>query len=202
MLEPHKPRQDFEIQGGILSVIRIGLTNIDSVKNRLSKLQDQTLEVGWFEGTSYKDGTPVAGVAAVQEFGSPSMGIPPNSFFRGTIAEKQEEWAKNFNLFYKQYFMGDRTSEQVLNLVGAVVVGDVKTTISEINTPLSPVTIALRRLKDDGKKITGSTVGAVASAIAAGKTGPGELGDQSYQNKKRLVDTGYMLATLTYNVKT
>ena len=188
--------------GGILSVIKISLNSIDDIKNKLTTIQDNKLEVGWFEGTSYADGTPVAGVAAVQEFGSPKMNIPPNSFFRTTIAEQQDEWAKKFRFLYKKYFKGEKTSEQTLNLVGSVAVGDVQTTISTINTPLSPITIALRRLRDDGKQITGKTVGEVAKAIAAGETGPGELGDQSYPNKKRLNDTGYMLATLTYNVKT
>ena len=191
----------FVMRGDILSVIKISLTSIDDIKNKLTTLQDNELEVGWFEGTSYADGTPVAGVAAVQEFGSPKMNIPPNSFFRSTIAEQQDEWAKKFRFLYKQYFLGEKTSEQALNLVGSVAVGDVQTTISTINTPLSPTTIALRRLRDDGKRITGRTVGEVADAIAAGETGPGELGDQSYSNKKRLNDTGYMLATLTYNVK-
>ena len=185
-----------------MSVIKISLTSIDDIKKKLTTLQDNKLEVGWFEGTSYADGTPVAGVAAVQEFGSPKMNIPPNSFFRTTIAEQQDEWSKKFKFLYKKYFLGEKTSEQVLNLVGSVAVGDVQTTISTINTPLSPITIALRRLRDDGKPITGKTVGEVAKAIAAGETGPGELGDQSYPNKKRLNDTGYMIATLTYNVKT
>lgn len=185
----------------ILSVIKISLTNIDSIKNKLAKLQDNKLEVGWFEGTSYADGTPVAGVAAVQEFGSPKMNIPPNSFFRSTIAEQQDEWSKTFRGLYKRYFLGAATSEQTLNIVGSAVAGDVEETIKNINTPLSPVTIALRKLRDNGQKITGKTVGEVAAAINAGETGPGELGDQSYLNKKRLNDTGYMIATLTYNVK-
>ena len=185
-----------------MSVIKISLTSIEDIKKKLTTLQDNELEVGWPEGTSYADGTPVAGVAAVQEFGSPKMNIPPNSFFRTTIAEHQDEWAKTFRKLYKRYFLGAATSEQTLNIVGAVVVGEVKETITKINTPLSPITIALRRLRDNGQKITGKTVGEVAAAIDAGETGPGELGDQTFENKKRLNETGYMIATLTYNVKT
>ena len=74
--------------------------------------------------------------------------------------------------------------------------------IATISAPkLSPVTIALRRLRDDGVSINGSLVGRVARAIAEGKTGRGELGDQSYPNVKPLNDTGYMITTLTYNVR-
>ena len=186
-----------------MSVIKISLTNIEDIKNKLTTLQDNELESRLASrGHLTQTALPVAGVAAVQEFGSPKMNIPPNRFFRTTIAEQQEPWTKKFRFLYKKYFKSEKTSEQVLNLVGSVAVGDVQTTISTINTPLSPITIALRRLRDDGKQITGKTVGEVAKAIAAGETGPGELGDQSYPNKKRLNDTGYMLATLTYNVKT
>lgn len=131
------------------------------------------------------------------------MKIPPRPFFRTTIEEQNEEWAKIFNGLYKRYFKGSQTSEQVLNLVGAKVSSDVQDKISEIHAPeLRPVTIALRRLRDDGKKITGATVGAVARAIDAGETAFGQLGDQTFENKKPLNESGYMMATLTYNVKT
>ena len=186
-----------------MSVIKVDLKNIQGLKDKLAKLTSAELEVGWFEGTQYNDGTPVAGVAAVQEFGSASRAIPPRPFFRPTIAEQQGEWAKKTETILTRYIEGSLTPEQSLNVIGAMVVGDVQDKISTINSPkLSPVTIALRRLRDDGVQISGSLVGHVARAIAEGKIAEGELGDQTYPNIKPLNDTGYMLATLTYNVRT
>jgi hypothetical protein len=47
------------------------------------------LQVGFMENADpYPDGTPVALVAAVQEFGSPSNGIPPRPFMRPAVAER------------------------------------------------------------------------------------------------------------------
>jgi hypothetical protein len=186
-----------------LSVIKVDLKNIQSLKDKLVNLASAELEVGWFEGTQYNDGTPVAGVAAVQEFGSASRAIPPRPFFRPTITEQQGKWAKKTGAILGRYIEGSLTPEQSLNVIGSMFVGDVQDKISTINSPkLSPITIALRRLRDNGVQIGGSLVGQVAQAIADGETAKGELGDQTYPNIKPLNDTGYMLATLTYTVRT
>lgn len=88
----------------------------------------------------------------------------------------------------------------MLTTVGLVVQADVKNAIVGGNhKPLSPVTLALRRLKNDNVPIGKKTVGMVAAAVARGETGPGELG-QPFSNQDPLRDTGYMLATLTYEV--
>jgi len=42
----------------------------------------QSVEVGFFEDAAYDDGTPVAHVAAIQEFGYAEGGIPERPFFR------------------------------------------------------------------------------------------------------------------------
>ena len=53
-----------------------------------------TLRVGFLENAKYPDGTPVAMVAAIQDYGAPGAGIPPRPFFRNMIADKQREWPK------------------------------------------------------------------------------------------------------------
>jgi hypothetical protein len=67
-----------------------------------------TLRVGFLEGATYPDekGTPVAHVAAIQEFGSVSTTtsedgstteqviIPPRPFFRTMIADKKAGWGE------------------------------------------------------------------------------------------------------------
>ncbi len=185
-----------------ISNFKIDLSNLTRLKGKLGKIANVNINVGWFEGTQYEDGTPVAGVASIQEFGSASRSIPPRPFFRPTIDDKKEEWAEKMVTLLDGYINDDLTSEQAFNVFGSAVVGDVQSKISTISTPkLSPITIALRRLRNDGAEINGSLVGRVARAIAEGQTEKGELGDQSYPNVKPLNDTGYMLATLTYNVR-
>lgn len=51
-----------------------------------------TLRVGFLEGATYPDGTPVAMVAAIHNWGAPRAGIPPRPFFSNMIAKKQAEW--------------------------------------------------------------------------------------------------------------
>lgn len=47
--------------------------------NQLTKgLQDFKIEAGWFENTKYNDGTPVAGIAAVQNYGTVVKPIEQN----------------------------------------------------------------------------------------------------------------------------
>lgn len=47
--------------------------------NQLTKnLQDFKIEAGWFENTKYDDGTPVAGIAAVQNYGTVVKPIEQN----------------------------------------------------------------------------------------------------------------------------
>lgn len=50
------------------------------------------LKVGVLEGATYPDGTPVATVAAAQEYGTEH--IPARSFMRSTLAEKEKDWVK------------------------------------------------------------------------------------------------------------
>jgi hypothetical protein len=43
--------------------------------------------VGWFASAVYEGGQPVAGVAAVHEYGSPEKKIPPRLGMRATARE-------------------------------------------------------------------------------------------------------------------
>lgn len=58
---------------------------------KLKQLDGVETKVGWFSSARYETGQPVAGVMAIQEFGSGP--IPPRPFFRTTIAEQKQAWA-------------------------------------------------------------------------------------------------------------
>lgn len=176
------------------------LDNLKALQQRLKSIDHKELQVGWFEGARYDDSTPVAGVAAIQEFGAPSRSIPPRPFFRPTIAEKSKNWSELVAEGTKAVINGQATYDQVMNGLGLQVVGDVQKTIVTSSYPeLSPITLALRNLRDEGYQIGGALIGAVAAAIANGETGSGQIGEPS-ANTTPLNDTGIMIATMTYEV--
>lgn len=94
---------------------------------------------------------------------------------------------------------GNATVDNVFNGLGLTVQADIKNAINSTHQALSPVTLALRKLRDDGYTINGSLVGAVADAVNKGETGSGQLGAPS-SNTTPLNDTGIMMASLTYNI--
>jgi hypothetical protein len=98
-----------------------------------------TLKVGFLEGATYPDGTPVALVAAVQNFGAPAQGIPPRAFFSNMIASKSPGWGDKLARILKQN--GYRARES-LALMGAGIAGQLRQAIVDTNAPpLSPATI-------------------------------------------------------------
>lgn len=129
--------------------------------------------VGWFPSAKYEDGTPVALVALVQEFGSPKNKVPPRPFMRTTADEKKAEWQRDSHVLAKAVVNGTMPPEAVLQGLAQKAEGDVRKAISKVSTPpLSERTIAARaRRHSKGKAST-----------------------------KPLVDTGLLLNTLTSQV--
>lgn len=166
---------------------------IDALRLAVKGLDGAQGKIGWFESAKYEDGTPVAGIAAVQEFGSPSRSIPPRSFFRTTATEKRQEWAKTAETVSRAAAQGKIAPDKVMEAVVMVAEGNVRATITKIMTPpLSPITIELRRRKRAGGTVTGATVGDAAKATKSAFFNAG-----SGAEVKPLVDTGILLNTLT-----
>lgn len=99
-----------------------------------------TLRVGFLEGATYPDGTSVALVAAVQNFGGGS--VPPRPFFSNMIAKQSGGWgAKLGNLLR----LNNYDAQAALNLMGAGIKGQLQTEINETNSPpLAAATIAAK----------------------------------------------------------
>lgn len=98
------------------------------------------VDVGFLEGATYPDGTSVPMVAAVQEFGAPSVGIPPRPFFRSMIQEKSPEWPGAVAGLLKA---NDYDAEKTLGQTGAAIKGQLQQSIRDTNSPpLKPATIA------------------------------------------------------------
>jgi hypothetical protein len=173
------------------------LSKIKSALERIPReLDGKTVKAGFglLGDAAYKDGTPVAAVAAIQEYGAPARGIPPRPFMRTAIKEHQAEWNKTLADGAKAVLHGQATGHQVLEGVGLQMQGDIKLEVNGVESPpLSPVTLLLRQWRKEGRKITGKTVGEAAAAVKAGARAKG-VPDTP------LRDTGHLVDSVNYIV--
>lgn len=154
--------------------------------------------VGWFDSSKYPDqnATPVAYVAAIHEFGSPSNGIPARPYMRPTEAAEYPNWSKIMADGSKACINGKLTAQVVMTGVVKQAQDDIGKTIANVLTPpLSPVTILLRKWKKEGRTITRTTVGQAVAALNSNN--PPSLDGVS---QKPLHDTGYLATSLQSEV--
>lgn len=162
---------------------------------RAHALAQDTVKIGVLDG-KYEDGTNVAYVAAIQEYGCPERGIPPRPFFRPTIQQQQKAWADSLHSGVKGVVEGNLQPHHVLDAVGAVAEADIKQSISEVRQPpLSPITVMLRGMRqhDASLVVTGRTVGEAARRVANGETNYGA-------SDKPLEDTFTLFDSITHQV--
>lgn len=143
------------------------------IDNLIDKIASKKLEVGFFEHSAYEDGTPVAGVASIQEFGSVANHIPPRPFFNPALEENEQKYAKIMAKNFENILEGKIDASQALGQIGEFVKGDIQQSIRAVDSPpLSERTIAARAKKNSkGKAST-----------------------------KPLVDTGLMIQSVSYEV--
>lgn len=141
------------------------------LSKRLTEIGKLRASVGWHETAKYPDGTPVAGVAATQEYGSVKKNIPPRPMVRPTIAEQRNEWSRVAGLGFKAVSQNTRTPDQVVTALGELAAGDVRQKITQIMTP------------------------ELAESTKRART------RQGYKPDKPLVRSGHMLATCTSEVE-
>jgi hypothetical protein len=93
--------------------------------------------VGFMDGATYPDGTPVAAVAYWNEFGK--EGQPPRPCFRHLIAAESPAWPKKMAALAKAT---DYDGDKVLALRGEDIKGALQQSINDFQTPgLAPSTI-------------------------------------------------------------
>lgn len=155
-----------------------------------------SIEVGFLEnGRVEPDGTPVALVAAIQEFGAPSRHIPPRPFFRTMISEHQDEWPKEIARLLKA---NNYDAARTLAGVGAGIKGQLQQSIADTSDPpLSPITVMLRGMRTQARYRDMPFWERFAEAkrrVAAGKTSYGA-------STEPLVDSGNMLNSVDFKVE-
>lgn len=98
-------------------------------------------KVGWFESARYKDGTPVAYVAAIHEHGAGH--VPARPFMRPAVAQFGQSWVDLLGQGAKAALNGSVSAEAVLEAVTLKAAGDVGKAIKAVTSPpLKPMTIA------------------------------------------------------------
>lgn len=136
-----------------------------TVNAALKELDGIEAKTGWFETAKYPDGTPVAYVAAIQEFGAVTrtdgMGlaavaeagqakgvavIPPRPFMRPTVAAKTDEWMALLGRGATAVLDGTTKAPVVMEKVALRAAADVARTISEVfEPPLAASTIKAKK---------------------------------------------------------
>lgn len=132
-----------------------------ALKEIVAKMTNaSTVRVGFPADATYPDGTSLPLVAAIQEYGAPSRGIPPRPFMRNTVAEHGSEWpdAAASLLVASGY-----DAAKTLGLVGEGIKGQLEQSIVGFaSPPNAPSTIAKKGfdapLRDTGHMLNSITV--------------------------------------------
>jgi hypothetical protein len=177
------------------SVRELYMLNLDKINERLEPLKKKVIQAGILGG-QYEDGTNIAYVGAIQEYGAPAANIPPRPFLSTTSAERRKEWTRLMGEGIAAVAAGQMSADMLMEQLGALMAADIQHKISEIQAPaLSPITVMLRgmRSKDPDLRVTGATVGEAAQRVANGE-------DNYGASTKPLVDIGILLKSISYKV--
>lgn len=171
---------------------------LQALQTAIKGLTRAESRVGWFPSAKYEDGTPVAGVMMVQEFGSSKRGIPPRPTMRPTVAAKQPTWAKQAAGASRAVLAGSLPPTGAVEALAMMAEADVRRAIIDLKSPpLSILTLLARKhRKNTGRKVAGGKeLGQIDRT--AREAGPPDVSGVS---TKPLNDTGFALATLTHEV--
>lgn len=133
---------------------------LDKLEGRLNRAS--RLQVGFLGDQTYPDGTPVATVAAVQNNGSPAMGIPPRPFMSNAVRDHRAEWNKAMSVALTQ---NDMDATAALTVVGLQMEEDIRQSIRDTNSPPNAPSTIRRKGFDDPLVASGLMIDSVASKV-------------------------------------
>lgn len=170
------------------------VTGGERLAEALKQIRDKVrkgaeVRVGFLENATYPDGTKVATVAAINNFGAPEAGIPARPFFSEMVARNSPDWGEKFA---DVLVAADYDAEAALGLMGDGMAGQLRQSIVETDSPAnSPVTNLLKQRFPTGDGMEFSDVLQARADIAAGETAPAG---------KPLSWSGHMLASVDREV--
>lgn len=149
------------------------------------------VRVGIFPDAIYPDGTPVAQAGFFAEYGTVTE--PPRPFMRQTVEWEQDEVA---GLLAKKLEESGGDMTQALLNAGETMASRMKVMLATGDfDPLSPITLMLRRLVDDGL-LTRETIGGADVGYAAMLVDRGEQGATG-ERARPLLDSLQMYDSIT-----
>lgn len=171
--------------------------SIASLKKRIKKLEKVNIQVGFFNDHKYPDGTPVAYVATIQEFGylGGGINIPPRPFMRPAEKNHRKEWQKHLLKQAKLSLKVKASMQSIFAPVGQHMVQDIEDAIiNGGHKPLSNVTLLLRKWKKEGRVISKSVVEEARRYL--------EMFPMATLSKNTtpLNDTGLLIASVSYRI--
>ena len=151
-----------------------------------TKQSDYIIKAGWFENSKYSNGSPIGGIAAVQNYGavinqshgdnSWTIIIPATHFWENCREENKVKWRQKFKEAWTSIFLGNINPDKAMNQIAMMIEGDIAKAISAVDSPpLADSTIKRRKSRMKNKKLTGSL-------------------------DKRLIDTGEMFNAVSHKV--
>ena len=156
-----------------VSVKRTGGKKLQRLLREAGKGGVSGVKVGFFSTAKYQDGTPVAAVAAWNEFGTKN--IPERPFFRNSLAGMEDGVTNIIKAGIDTKKMV--VDEQLADRVGLYAASQVQESITALkDPPNAPSTIARKRKKLGGKKGVGG-------------------------GENPLIDTGFMHDSVTWQVE-
>ena len=113
----------------------IGFSGGTQLESYLKGISDrineaQSVAIGFPGGSTYPDGTPVAAVAAFNEYGTSKS--PPRPFFRRMIADKSPNWGASIAKLAVKF---DYRAGDILDAMGQGIQGQLKDSIQQFTAP-------------------------------------------------------------------
>lgn len=174
------------------------------VLNSLKNMPDFLIKAGWFEQSKYSDGTPIAGIAAVQNYGAVinqtvtekqrnflhylgfhlkkstnglTIVIPPTHFMENCENNNKAKWKNAIKNIWTMVTLGNLSPDSAIEQIAMLVEGDLADEIANGSYPPDkPSTVKAKLNRYKNKKAQGNL-------------------------DKRLVDTGLMLNSLSHQVE-
>lgn len=160
------------------------------LSRKLNNGRKVAVKVGWLEGETYPDGTSVAMVAAIQNFGAPARGIPPRPTL-SALVKQASTWPDKLWAVLQAV---DLDVDKAMDLMGQGLVSDLQQVIRDVEAPpLSKVTLLLRERFPTRDGMTSADVWKAFEDVAAGV-------EPSGGSAKPLVWSGQMLRDVDYEV--
>lgn len=131
---------------------------------QLKSLKGASVVVGFPKGwNNYPDGTSVAMVATVHEFGSSARSIPPRPYFRPTLINNNFYKSLRIKSFKK--VIDGINGNIIFNQIGSIVADDIKDGIVAVSSPALNSKTIKRKGSSNPLVDTGHLVGSVTYKV-------------------------------------